>query len=142
MTLVEVLVALLVLSIGLLGIAALQTTGLRSTQTAGARSQAVMLSYDIIDRMRANRQDAINGVYDTTTAEDFADPADVPPGTPGDDLLEWKGRLAGALPEGRGAIARDAADPATVIVTVEWLDRDETRAEGEQLLQFQTTTRL
>lgn len=142
MTLVEVLVALLVLSIGLLGIAALQTTGLRSTQTAGARSQAVMLSYDIIDRMRANRQDAINGTYDTTTAENFADPDDIPAGTPGDDLVEWKARLAGALPEGRGAIARDPADPATITVTVEWLDRDETRAEDEQLLQFQTTTRL
>ena len=142
MTLVEVLVALLVLSIGLLGIAALQTTGLRSTQTAGARSQAVMLSYDIIDRLRANRQAAIDGDYDTTTGEAVADLAALPAGTTREDLLEWKGRLAGALPEGRGAIARDAADPATVIVTVEWLDRDETRADNAQLLQFQTTTRL
>ncbi len=142
MTLVEVLVALLVLSIGLLGIAALQTTGLRSTQTAGARSQAVMLSYDIIDRMRANRQEAIAGTYDTTVAEDFADPDDVPPGTPGEDLVAWKTRLDAALPQGRGAVARDAADPATVTVTVEWLDRDENRADGAQLLQFATTTRL
>ncbi|MCU0976326.1 MAG: type IV pilus modification protein PilV [Steroidobacteraceae bacterium] len=143
MTLVEVLVALLVLSIGLLGIAALQTTGLRATQASGARSQAVMLSYDIIDRMRANRQDAIAGDYDTVTSEDFAaDPGAAPPGMPGDDLIAWKTQLAATLPEGRGAIVRAVGNPALVTVTVEWVDRDDNRDADAQLLQFQTTTRL
>ncbi len=142
-TLVEVLVALLVLSIGLLGIAALQTTGLRATQASGARSQAVLMSYDIIDRMRANRRDALAGDYDTTTAQDFAtDPDSAPAGMSGDDLIAWKTQLATALPEGRGAIARDAANPAIVTVTVEWVDRDDNRAADAQVLQFQTTTRL
>lgn len=142
MTLVEVLVALLVLSIGLLGIAALQTTGLRATQASGARSQAVLLSYDIIDRMRANRQDALAGNYDTTTADDYADPADAPPGMPGDDLIAWKAQLAATLPDGRGAITREVGNPAIVTVTVEWVDRDDNRAADAQVLQFQTTTRL
>jgi type IV pilus assembly protein PilV len=143
MTLVEVLVALLVLSIGLLGIAALQTTGLRATQASGARSQAVMLSYDIIDRMRANRQDALAGNYDTFTSDDFAaNPASAPTGMPGDDLIAWKAQLAATLPEGRGAITRAPGNPAIVTVTVEWVDRDENRAADAQVLQFQTTTRL
>ena len=54
-TLVEVLVALVVLSIGLLGVAALQLTSLRSNHSSAMRSQATFLAYDIIDRMRANR---------------------------------------------------------------------------------------
>ncbi len=54
-TLVEALVALLALSIGLLGIAGMQLTGMRANMSAGWRSQATYLGYDIIDRMRANR---------------------------------------------------------------------------------------
>lgn len=142
MTLVEVLVALVVLSIGLLGIAALQTTGLRATQTAGARTHATMLAYDIIDRMRANRSEALLGVYLTTTADDYIDTATIPAGTAGVDLAAWKARLREILPEGRGAITVDAGDPSIVTVTVEWLDRDENRASDAQVLQFQTTTRL
>jgi type IV pilus assembly protein PilV len=53
-TLLEVLIALLVLSIGLLGLAALQTIGLRSNQMASTRTTATQLAYDITDRMRAN----------------------------------------------------------------------------------------
>ena len=49
-TLVEALVALLALSIGLLGVAALQMSGLRSNMSSAWRSQATYLSYDIIDR--------------------------------------------------------------------------------------------
>jgi type IV pilus assembly protein PilV len=53
-TLLEVLVALFVLAIGLLGLALLQTTGLRLTTNSYSRSQATYLAYDIIERMRAN----------------------------------------------------------------------------------------
>ena len=53
-SLIEVLVALLVLAIGLLGLAALQAQGLRFNHDAYVRTQATHLAYDIIDRMRAN----------------------------------------------------------------------------------------
>lgn len=53
-TLVEVLVALFVLALGLLGLALLQTSGLRLTTNSYSRSQATYLAYDIIERMRAN----------------------------------------------------------------------------------------
>ncbi len=53
-SLIEVLVALFILSIGLLGLAALQTAGLRFNHQSYQRTQATMLSYDIIDRIRAN----------------------------------------------------------------------------------------
>ena len=60
-TLLEVLIALLILSIGLLGLAALQTTGLRSNTMATTRTHATQLAYDIADRMRAN----VAGSYET-----------------------------------------------------------------------------
>jgi type IV pilus assembly protein PilV len=53
-TLLEVMVALLVLSIGLLGLAMLQATNLQFNTDAYTRTQATLFAYDIIDRMRAN----------------------------------------------------------------------------------------
>ena len=62
-TLLEVLVALVVLSIGLLGLSGLQTTSLRNNHAAFLRSQATLLNNDIADRMRANRDSATAGNY-------------------------------------------------------------------------------
>ena len=63
-SLIEVLIAVLVLAIGLLGIAAMQATALRSSQSAYVRSQGVVNTYSIIDAMRANRGGAKAGSYD------------------------------------------------------------------------------
>lgn len=62
-TLIEVLIAILVLSIGLLGLAALQISGLQNGQQSYQRAQASALAYDIADRMRANRAVAAAGGY-------------------------------------------------------------------------------
>lgn len=67
-TLVEILVALLVLAIGLLGLALLQTSGLRLNTNSYSRSQATFLAYDIIDRMRANVAGFQAGSYDVANA--------------------------------------------------------------------------
>ena len=52
---VEVLVTLVLLSVGLMGIAKLQLVSLRSVHASTVRGQAVLLAYDLADRMRANR---------------------------------------------------------------------------------------
>lgn len=62
-TLLEVLVALLILSFGLLGLAALQTFGLRFTHQSYERTQATYLIEDIVERMRANPIGTQNGDY-------------------------------------------------------------------------------
>jgi type IV pilus assembly protein PilV len=62
-SLIEVLVAVLVLAIGLLGVAALQINATRANQSAELRSQASMLAYFMLDAMRANREAALNGSY-------------------------------------------------------------------------------
>ena len=61
--LIEVLVAVTILSFGMLGIAALQATALRNSQSSLERSQAVMQTYAILDAMRANRDVAMIGGY-------------------------------------------------------------------------------
>ncbi|MBJ6978785.1 type IV pilus modification protein PilV [Luteimonas sp. MC1782] len=62
-SLIEVLVAVLIMAIGLLGIAAMQTAALRNNQSALERSQAVIQTYAILDAMRANRDQALAGAY-------------------------------------------------------------------------------
>ncbi len=63
-TLVEVLVSTVILSLGLLGLAGMQTTSMRYNQDAYLRSQAVAVANDIIDRMRTNQDGVIAGNYD------------------------------------------------------------------------------
>ena len=53
-TLIEVLVTVVVVSIGLLGLAGLQINGLRANMSSEARSKATLLASDIVERMRAN----------------------------------------------------------------------------------------
>jgi type IV pilus assembly protein PilV len=127
-TLLEVLIALLVLSIGLLGLAALQTTGLRSNQMASMRTMATQLTYDVTDRMRSNPVGVANGEY--VVARTTAPSSTVAPWTGGsfalNDLIEWRSSISRTLPQGSSAIT--LCGPATVpacaepthIVTVYW----------------------
>jgi type IV pilus assembly protein PilV len=64
--LLEVMISVLIMGIGLLGIAAMQATALRNGQSSLERSQVVVQSYAIMDVMRANRIDAIAGYYNTS----------------------------------------------------------------------------
>ena len=63
--LIEVLIAVLVLSIGFLGIAALQTKSLANNNSAMARTQASIAAYSMFDAMRADRANALAGKYNT-----------------------------------------------------------------------------
>jgi len=62
-SLIEVLVAVVILSIGLLGLGALQATGINNTNNAYFRSQATVLANSLIERMRANPQGFEDGAY-------------------------------------------------------------------------------
>ncbi len=56
-TLIEVLISMVILAIGLLGLASLQAISLRDNQDAYYYQQATLLAYEMQDRIRAN------GVY-------------------------------------------------------------------------------
>src|SRR3569832_1379828 len=64
-TLLEGLGAVLVLAIGLLGLAGLMTASVRNNQSAYQRTQATWLAYDVVARMRVNRAAALDGGYNT-----------------------------------------------------------------------------
>jgi type IV pilus assembly protein PilV len=142
-TLVESLVALLVLSIGLLGVAAMQLSSLQANNGAFQRSQATFLAQDIADRMRANRARALAGDYDFT----FGTAAPSSPATTAEtDVAAWKTRLGLVLPpaaSGNPADDPDASiqtDVATGIVTISIRWDDSRGAEG--LLTFTMRTRV
>ncbi len=114
-TLMEVLIAVVVLSIGLLGLAGLQAAGLRNNQHSYFRSQSVLIASDIADRMRANLPAVLNGAYDqgagaaaaakaactTTTGCTSADMAS-------NDLAEWNQDIATRLPAGEAVVCLDS----------------------------------
>jgi type IV pilus assembly protein PilV len=63
MTLLEVLIAVIILSVGLLGVAGLQTTNLRNSQSAHQKTMAVLLASGMAERIRANRVLALSGSF-------------------------------------------------------------------------------
>ncbi|HLA73160.1 MAG TPA: type IV pilus modification protein PilV [Steroidobacteraceae bacterium] len=128
-TLVETLVALLVLSIGLLGVAGMQMTSLQNNRGAHLRSQAQVLAYDIADRMRANRTVALAGGYIIALGATVANDGTIQ----AIDLESWKGALAVTLPGGDGQV--DQIGLNLVRITVRWTD-----SLGTQ--QFTTQTRI
>lgn len=106
-TLVEVLIALVVLSIGLVGMGALMIQGHQFTRSSLHRSQATFLVYDIVDRMRANGAGVQADHYDATT------PGLVAACKAGgctalqmaqNDVQEWLNAVQTALPGGCGSL--------------------------------------
>ncbi|MEJ2441164.1 MAG: type IV pilus modification protein PilV [Gammaproteobacteria bacterium] len=131
-TLLEVMVALVIFSIGLLGLADLQIKAVDYNNGAYQRSQASFLISDIMDRMRANKDTALNGGYDLTSSKSYSQSAscdgtsaNCQPGTQAiADLSEWKQALK-VLPGGDGSITRNTnSGPIPVfIVKVTWNDK-------------------
>jgi type IV pilus assembly protein PilV len=134
-SLLEALITMLIISLGLLGIAGIIANSLKVNQGAYYRSQASWMANDIIDRMRANRNAAQANPSPYNLALGATPSGD---GVPLSDLTEWRAALQ-SLPSGTGSVAVDAATNK-VTVTVQW---DDTRAAGgEDDQQFVVETRL
>lgn len=134
--LIEVLVAVLVLAIGLLGVAAMQATALRNSQSSLERSQGVMHVYTILDAMRANPNAARAGAYNMG----MADPC-VAPGAGNlvaNDKREWILTLQQNL--GTTACGQVACAGALCTISVRWDDSRGTSGSSTQT--FSTTTRI
>lgn len=125
---VEILVAVLILSIGLLGLAGLQLSSMRNNHSAYQRTQATILAYDIVDRMLANRSAITAGSYATAEANDNECTANTctPQQMAEYDLYDWNAALAQALPSGQGTIATNGT---ITTITVMW-DDERTGATG------------
>lgn len=138
LSMIEVLIALVVLAIGLLGTAAMQTLSLEGTANANSRSVAFYLANDVIDRMRANSAGETAGDYSdvskaATTANCSAAAGCTAKEMAFNDLQEWQTSIATLLPGGVGTISGPAATGnANYVITVSWRERTkEAKASGE-----------
>ena len=123
-SLVESLVALVVLSVGLLGVARMYVFSLQNGRLALLNSQAVMLAADMADRIRANQT---AGIDYAGAAADFGCVDGGLDCTPtqmaANDLLVWQNEVANALPGGQATIAVNVATfPTTFVISVQWSD--------------------
>lgn len=133
-SLIEVMVAVLIVSLGLLGIAGTLLTASRSASSNYLHQNAVQYAYDMLDRMRANAVAVTaGGPY---TAATMAAPSTTPPSPncttstctstemAAWDLWEWQSLLQTNLPNGMGTvtIASGADSTVTITVTVQWID--------------------
>ena len=118
-TMLEVLVSMIVIALGLLGYAGLQAASLKNGNTAYLRSQATMLSHDIVERMRVNRAVALVGTYNIAIGSTGGGS-----GVAGNDLSEWKRNLSQSLPAGDGAVSVSGVGGAqgNVQITIQWDD--------------------
>lgn len=121
-TLIEVMIAILVLGIGLLGFALLQTMSVRFAQSANQRTQATNLAYDLLDQMRSNRLLAAqytsasfgSGATGTVCNRDMLGGMD-------GNIQFWQCRVRKALGEGSSAAVTYNAGVARVTLT--WGDQ-------------------
>lgn len=127
-TLLESLVALVVLSVGLLGVAKLVLGAVHADDSAYMRGQATQLAYELLDQMRANRPGAIasNYVYPGTvpTNNNCVGVACTPLQLAQLDLFNFNSRVTSALPTGTFtvAVATDAFNDTTATIIVSWDD--------------------
>lgn len=138
--LIEVLVSLLVLSIGMLGLAGLQMYSLRNNQGSMERSMAVVETHSIADAMRADRAAALAGDFDFDTA----DVDDLTGDTFAEQALQtWHASLVNALgPTANGLIActSTGANAGVCTITIRWTDARSADSTTERDASAQAVT--
>lgn len=121
-SLVEVMVTLVVVSVGMIGIAALYGQGLGAGRTALFRTAAVNLTADMADRIRLNRLGG--AAYNGPAANNNCDAGggvNCPPAQmAAHDLWAWGQLVQQSLPNGVGAVAFVAGVPSTYTIQVTW----------------------
>ena len=160
MSLVEVLVALVVLSVGMLGIAVMFVQSVRSSRTAILRTQAVNLVSDMADRVRANAN--AQEAYDTDTYSGSPEIQSCAPDPEvltaincnaeqlaEDDLARWQKSVKAALPELKEGTAAEVhyvapaaeGQPERYRIRVAWREPNESRnasSSSEQLYSYES----
>ena len=139
-SMIEVLIAILILVFGVLGVAALQATALRNNQSAMEHSQAVVQTYAILDRMRANAAEAKIGKYNLGGPGATHWTCSLPDagGLAENERREWIQDLQTNL--GSSACGVIDCNDLTCLIGVQWDDSRGTLGSSTQ--QFVTETRL
>jgi type IV pilus assembly protein PilV len=144
-SLVEVLVALVVLSVGLLGIAKMQALALSSTTGASSRSLAAIEASSLADAMRANRvywasNASITTPVTVTLATVTNAPAAIPttcspctaPALAAYDLQQWATALNALLPNDQATVTCAATTPISCTIQITWSEKSVAIDANEQ----------
>jgi len=128
--LIEILITIMLLSIGFLAAARMQVEGMRFSQSAYYQSQAYFLASDMINRMRTNSQGVMDGHYDgiTTSASatdpdcssDACSPADIAL----QDVFDWGGYFHSREGSANFIPALPSSDSIQAFATVVPIDDD------------------
>lgn len=139
--LIEVLIALLVLSIGMLGMAGLQMWSLKNNQGSMERGMAVMQTHTIADAMRADRTNAIDNRFNIAPGEEIGTERSA---WVTEALTTWRGSLIANL--GEFATGGIDCDGATCEITIQWKDQtvvqEDAEEEGAGMQTLTTQVRL
>ncbi|MGI9270296.1 MAG: type IV pilus modification protein PilV [Woeseiaceae bacterium] len=121
-SLVEVLIALVIMSVGMLGIAGLYVQSMQAGRTSMLRHHAVTLAGDVADRIRANPRAGIayegpplngNCVSGVVSCDEV--------GMAGHDIMLWQEQAVDTLPTGTVTIVfDDSGVPPIYTITVGW----------------------
>ena len=138
-SLIEALVALVILAVGMLGVASLFAISMHAGSGAIARMQAVSLAGDLADRIRANRRAGVayTGVGADNKCIGAGSASCTPEQLAANDIFVWQRQLTQALPGGtaKGVVTFVDGTPATYTVIVSWQEKD-----GLQTYQMQIQT--
>ncbi len=124
-SLVEVLIALIIMSVGMLGIASLYVQSMQAGRTSLFRHNAVTLAGDVADRIRANR--TAGAVYEAAAGQDnncIAGGTNCSaPQMAAHDILIWQQQAQDTLPNGVVVVNFDGTtNPPTYTITVNWVE--------------------
>lgn len=113
-TLLEAMIALVIFSIGLLGLAGMQSIGVRNNQTGYLRTIAMQQAYNMADSMRANMVGVRAGNYDSlavgaASSQDCVKSTCTTAQLAQSDFFEWDQILSNELPSGRGSVSGSGA---------------------------------
>ncbi len=155
-SLIEAIVAFLILSIGMLGIASLQMLSLKAGHTAELRTMAVIKAEEMFERIRNNP-----AALDASTAASYVS-ATTDSGTDSDctatlcsyaqmardDIFHWKADLRNSLPDNDNTTASIAVTPvsatnptATVTIAINWQERKQ-EAQTMDTMSYSVTAHI
>lgn len=133
-SMIELLITILVFAIGMLGIASLQTAGMRLTRDAELTGQASVLASSMADRMRGNitftsTYSDVDGT-DRTCLDEGSDTPEPTCSVAQEEMIKWNEEIASVLPEGSGSVTNNLS---TYTITITWTEsQDSTQSDGQR----------
>lgn len=112
LTLLEIMVTVVILSLGLLGLAGLQMTGLKNNRNAYYQTVAAQLAQDLAERIKADQAGATGTTYNSIDSKHCTN----------NTVCDRAAILAAALPSGQALVTSRAGTPKSFFVAIRWTD--------------------